>query len=189
MDTQLVRRASCAAELAASGALDPVSAVLVTDAAWAALSAGGLEGEDLRRLLPELDLPVPSSGEEVAGEPERRGGRAARRAVAERVTAEARERELAESDLSRVLRTTLEDPEEVQVIREHPLGGAALDALAAAWYRVQLARRFHNDAVTQAQRVRRKVLVRLLRLAGHAPWPTTTEIDDAWPDGLPRLGA
>ena len=43
-----------------------------------------------------------------------------------------------------------------------------VDSLAAAWYRVQLARRFHNEAVAQTQRMRRKMLVRALRLHGHA---------------------
>ena len=40
LDAQLVRRASAAVELAASGALDPASAVLVADAAYAASDAG-----------------------------------------------------------------------------------------------------------------------------------------------------
>src|SRR5690606_6306980 len=40
LDHQLVRRASVATELAASGLLDPVSSVLVGEAAWAAASAG-----------------------------------------------------------------------------------------------------------------------------------------------------
>ncbi|MCP2265794.1 hypothetical protein ACFQHV_04545 [Promicromonospora thailandica] len=40
LDAQLVRRASAAVELAASGALDPASSVLVADAAYAASDAG-----------------------------------------------------------------------------------------------------------------------------------------------------
>ena len=40
LDAQLVRRATVAAELATSGLLDPVSSVLVGEAAWAALSTG-----------------------------------------------------------------------------------------------------------------------------------------------------
>ena len=40
-----------------------------------------------------------------------------------------------------------------------------------AGVRVQLARRFHNDAVTDVRRVRRKWVVRLFRLAGHADLP------------------
>ena len=45
-------------------------------------------------------------------------------------------------------------------------------------HRVQLARRFHNDAVTDVRRVRRKRVVRWFRLAGHAEMPRTFEIDD-----------
>ena len=47
--------------------------------------------------------------------------------------------------------------------------------------RVQLARRFHNDAVTDVRRVRRKTVVRLFRLAGHADLPATVEFDDELP--------
>lgn len=87
-------------------------------------------------------------------------------------------REAAESDLSRVLRAALDDPEQLRVLREDPLGADLLAALDAACHRVRLARRFHNDAVTQAQRVRAKRVVRLARLAGRAPVPQTFEMDD-----------
>ena len=50
--------------------------------------------------------------------------------------------------------------------------------IVQANHRVQLARRFHNDAVTDVRRVRRKLVVRLFRLAGHAEMPRTFEIDD-----------
>ena len=53
--------------------------------------------------------------------------------------------------------------------------------VAAANQRVELARRFLNDAVTDVRRVRRKPGVRLLRLAGHAELPQTFEIDDELP--------
>ncbi len=65
-----------------------------------------------------------------------------------------------------------------------------LVGLRQACERVELARRFHNDAVAQAQRVRRKRVVRWARLAGHAWMPVTFEIDDAMPSGLgPGLDA
>src|SRR6478735_8194316 len=58
VDTQLVHRATVAAELATSTLLDPVSSVLVGEAAWAALAAGGSDAEttpgmpvELRELL------------------------------------------------------------------------------------------------------------------------------------------
>ncbi|PPK95957.1 hypothetical protein CLV92_10556 [Kineococcus xinjiangensis] len=45
--------------------------------------------------------------------------------------------------------------------------------------RVELARRFHNDAVMQARRLRAKRLVRWAHLAGHARLPRTADFDDA----------
>src|SRR5690606_10134676 len=68
-------------------------------------------------------------------------------------------RDLAESELSRTMREALSDDEEVAQMRANPAGRELVDALVAAWYRVQLARRFHNEAVAQTQRVRRKTLV------------------------------
>jgi hypothetical protein len=92
-------------------------------------------------------------------------------------------REEAENALGRAIRLTFADP---------PPGGRAGEALSAdvltglvrAWERVQLARRFHNDAVAQAQRVRRKRVVRWFRLAGTAAAPVMFEIDDSLPPGL-----
>ena len=51
------------------------------------------------------------------------------------------------------------------------IGAAALARIADAHQRVQLARRFHNDAVTDAARVHGKTVVRLFRLAGHTETP------------------
>ncbi len=164
LDTQLVRRASAAAELAASGLLDPVSSVLLAEASWAALSAGENGAAELVETLPDLDVGV-------------------RTRAAARV-----ERDLAESELSRTVRAALADPDEVAALVADPLGEALLGALGDAWYRVQLARRFHNEAVAQTQRMRRKVLVRMMRLHGHARMPHTVEIDDAWPEALARPG-
>ncbi|WP_199424105.1 hypothetical protein [Actinotalea solisilvae] len=167
LDTQLVRRASAAAELASSGLLDPVSSVLLGEASWAALSAGENGRAELVDALPGLRLD---------------------RAERARATTTRIERDLAESELSRTVRTALADPAEVVALAEDPLGEAFLGALADSWYRVQLARRFHNEAVAQTQRMRRKALVRLLRLHGHARTPHTVEIDDTWPEALARPG-
>lgn len=87
-------------------------------------------------------------------------------------------REAAESDLSRALRAALDDPELLRALRKDPLGADRLHALEAASHRVPLARRFHNDAVSQTQRVRGKRVVRWARLAGRAPMPETFEMDD-----------
>ena len=82
----------------------------------------------------------------------------------------------------------LDDPDEVAALRADPAGDELADALASAWYRVQLARRFHNEAVAQTAHARRGPLVRLLRLAGHAPVPHSLELDDTWPENLGRPG-
>ena len=58
LDAQLVRRATVAAELATSGLLDPVSSVLVGEAAWAALSTEASElPADLLALVGPDDVP------------------------------------------------------------------------------------------------------------------------------------
>ena len=170
LDNQLVRRASAAAELASSGLLDPVSAVLVGEAAWTALSAGSHGRPDLAVDAPDLGATLDACSLDGS-------------------TAEEQpDRERAESDLSRTVRAALGGADEVRALRSAPLGAELVDALAAAWYRVQLARRFHNEAVAQTQRVRRKILVRMLRLHGRARMPRTVEIDDAWPEAFARPG-
>jgi hypothetical protein len=50
--------------------------------------------------------------------------------------------------------------------------------LVTAMRRVQLARRFHNDIVVSTSELRQRRLVRWLRLAGHAPMPSTIELED-----------
>ena len=178
LDNQLVRRASVAAELASSGLLDPVSSVLMGEAAWAALSAGGYGRTELLAAVPDLaELVGAEAGPGVSyGSQDADGGLGPA------------DRDMAESELSRTVREALADPAEVEALRAVPLGAELVDGLAAAWYRVQLARRFHNEAASQTQRMRRKTLVRLLRLSGRAPMPHTVEIDDAWPEAFARPG-
>lgn len=166
VDAQLVRRATVAAELATSGLLDPASTVLLGEAAWAALSAGGDHAAgalpaDVRALL------GPTATGTTAGR-----------------AAPVVDRGQVESELSATLRAVLDDPDEVAALRADPAGDELLSALASTWYRVQLARRFHNEAVAQTVRVRRGAFVRLLRLAGHAPQPRTLELDDTPPQAL-----
>ena len=50
--------------------------------------------------------------------------------------------------------------------------------LNLAMRRVQLARRFHNDIVVSTRELRRRRLVSWFRLAGHAPMPSTIELED-----------
>lgn len=139
LDAQLVRR--CVGALEVASYLDPASALLVADAAAAALEAG-------------------ESGSAVR-------------------------REEAENDLTRALDVCLEDAEHVRSVAADPNAREVLAGLRQACERVQLARRFHNEAAAQAQRVRRKRVVRWARLAGYASWPVMFEIDDDPPAGLP----
>ena len=94
------------------------------------------------------------------------------------------EREVAESDLTRALLAAFAEPDVLATLSADPFGRELAQELASACLRVQLARRFLNDAVGGARVVRRKWVVRSLRLAGHAPWPPTFEIDDTPPATL-----
>jgi hypothetical protein len=110
-----------------------------------------------------------------------------------------RERGQAESDLTAALTAAL-DLDAIDIAElDHgasasPAGsqGELLDRLASAANRVRLARRFHNQAVSDAQRVRRKRVVRWFHLAGRAELPQTFEMDDEVPSlsglGPPRRG-
>ncbi|NVI90290.1 hypothetical protein [Actinomadura sp. BRA 177] len=95
-------------------------------------------------------------------------------------TADAERREFAESDLSRALRAVVDQPEFVGTITARGAGEGAevLDELSSAAAKVTYARRFYNDAVAQARIARRKLLIRILPLAGRAPLPDFFEIDD-----------
>lgn len=93
-------------------------------------------------------------------------------------------REPVESDLSEALSIALTHPV-VESLKQHDgVAAAALERIEAAGIRVQLARRFHNNAVKDVQRVRRKRAVRWFRLAGYAVLPTTVEFDDDLPATL-----
>lgn len=174
LDAQLLRRASAAQTLALSGELDPASALALADAASEAIGEAD-EASGGRELL----VAVPDLADSV------HHGRAPGRAIGQALgDGLDDERAQAESNLSQVLRAVLDDPEDMaDLVEDVP---ELLDAVAASWYRVQLARRFHNEAVAQAQRMRRKPLVRTIRLAGHAAMPTMVDLDDAWPRSLGR---
>lgn len=94
-------------------------------------------------------------------------------------------REDAESNLSAALREALGGAEEIAELWHGPAAEPA-SVLAAAWYRATLARRFHNEAVAQARRMRRRWYVRAAHLPGRASMPRTVELDDRMPEGLDR---
>ncbi|MBF9068645.1 hypothetical protein [Streptacidiphilus fuscans] len=104
-------------------------------------------------------------------------------------TAQPDAREVAESELSQALRAVFAEPEQVAELAALPGGAEALADLGESVRRVPMARRFHNDSVRAARAVRRHRLVRLFRLAGHAPFPLAFEMDDEAPRTLERVPA
>jgi hypothetical protein len=147
------------------------------DAAWAALDA-----QLVRRASVSLDLAASRLLDPAASILLDDAAHTAREAAAE-------SRDLAETNLTLVLRDVFEDPKESLALKERPGGGALLAELDASCRRVQLARHFYNDAVRVTWVLRRQRLVRLFRLAGHAPFPQTFEMDDEEPVGLRALAA
>ena len=149
LDAQVIRRAESALELGTSGLLDPATSLLLVDAASHSLERAGVERAGERHGSDLLH------GQTFTG------------------------REAAESNLTEALSAAL-TPETLAELRMR--GGVTADEvigrIEATALRVQLARRFHNQAVTEVQRVRRKGTVRLFRLAGRAPLPETVEFDD-----------
>lgn len=94
------------------------------------------------------------------------------------------DREGVESRLSEALGLALSADALATVSEAGGFGDDIVSRVRATGLRVQLARRFHNDAVTDVRGVRRKWIVRWFRLAGHADMPQTVEFVDALPHGL-----
>jgi hypothetical protein len=133
LDLALVRRASAAAGLAASGLLDPATSMLLADAV-------------------------------------RRSRQAA-----------AADRGLAESDLTRALRATLDEPGFRDDLRDSddPEDSAdLLDGVERSAQQVYIARKFYNDLAGRTLDARRKPLARTLHLSGSARAPEFFDIDD-----------
>ncbi|GAA2147355.1 LemA family protein [Actinomadura napierensis] len=95
-------------------------------------------------------------------------------------TADADNREFAESDLSRALRAVADQPDFAGTVAGEGGGEGTdvLEELSSSSAKVAYARRFYNDAVAQARAARRKPLIRVLPLAGRAALPDFFEIDD-----------
>ena len=93
-------------------------------------------------------------------------------------------RELAENDLTEALDISLSSEVLAHLHEQGTLGADHLSRLTSACTRVQLARRFHNDAVTDVRRLRRKWVVRAFHLAGHTPLPASVEFNDETPTRL-----
>jgi hypothetical protein len=103
-------------------------------------------------------------------------------------------RELAESDLTRALRTVFSGPDVLDSLEPGQLEpGQGADELIAELestaHQVFIARNFYNDAVAVTVAARRRPLARMLRLAGGAPLPEFFEIDDTLaPVGMGEQG-
>ncbi|GGM40994.1 hypothetical protein GCM10011608_27220 [Micromonospora sonchi] len=89
--------------------------------------------------------------------------------AAARIALDARpeEREAAENDLTRQLRTVELDPTDPDC-----------EAVIAASRRLALARQVHTDLVRDARSARGRPLVRLLRMGRRHTWPRYFDIDD-----------
>lgn len=93
-------------------------------------------------------------------------------------------RELVENDLTEALDISLSPQVVTRLRSDEAFGRDHVERLTSACLRVQLARRFHNDAVTDVRRVRRKWVVRIFHLAGHTAMPVTVEFNDELPEQL-----
>lgn len=95
-----------------------------------------------------------------------------------------------ETDLTRTISAVL-TPEVVAGLRSRDgFAEEQISRIQAACQRVQLARRFYNDAVTDVQNMRAQPQVRLFRLAGHTDLPQVLDFDDSVPDlSVPVGGA
>jgi hypothetical protein len=89
------------------------------------------------------------------------------------------QRELAQSNLSRALRAAFAQPGFRAALDDEDDAADLLAELEATAHQVLVARKFYNTAVAVTRDARRKPLVRLLRLAGHAELPEFFEMDDS----------
>ncbi len=93
----------------------------------------------------------------------------------------------AESELTDVLCEVFSDQISIDVFAKSTKDAKLLYELTRACKRVQLARRFHNDAVGASQLLHARTAVRLFRLAGHTQVPTAVDLDDRVPAGLQNI--
>lgn len=90
---------------------------------------------------------------------------------------------VAESDLTSVLGAVFSDVDDVDAVVAEP-GGEVVGRLADACRRVEIGRRFYNDAVFATREMRKRRTVRWFRLQGTAALPEPFEMNDAVPAGF-----
>lgn len=89
-----------------------------------------------------------------------------------------------ESELTEALVDSLEDEDIVNEFRSEPAISQLLDELQSVTNRINLAKRFHTEAVGDCRAIREQFVVRFFRLAGFAKMPSSLEFDDRIPPGL-----
>lgn len=101
--------------------------------------------------------------------------------------AEPAERDLAESDLTRALRATFDQPGFGPDLDGQDGAEELLAEVDASAHQVFIARKFYNDVAARTIYARRRPLARVFRLSGNAPQPEFFEIDDSFGDSDARL--
>lgn len=148
----LLRRASEAELLAHASGYESVGNPGLVDAARAYIQDGG-------------DL-LTTDGLDRRTSAQRQADRVEVRARLERASA-----------LTRAIRETLTPDVRAQIAVD-PQANARLEALDATCYRIELIRNVHNVDVAGVRALRSSRMVKLLRLAGHAPVPEPIDFDD-----------
>lgn len=148
----LLRRASEAELLAHASGCESVGKPGLVDAARAYIQDGG-------------DL-LTTDGLDRRTSAQRQADRVEVRARLERASA-----------LTRAIRETLTPDVRAQITLD-PQANARLEALDATCYRIELTRNVHNVDVAGVRALRSARMVKLLRLAGHAPVPEPIDFDD-----------
>jgi len=100
-------------------------------------------------------------------------------AVSRAKEADAADRDLAESDLTRALRAAFSQPGFRASLNGKEGADELLAEVEAAAHQVFLARKFYNDMVAATREARRRPLARILRLSGRAQAPEFFEMDDS----------
>jgi hypothetical protein len=94
---------------------------------------------------------------------------------------------IAESKLTGALCEEFDDDNQILPLLGSTKTADLVFELVRASKRVQLARRFHNDAVGASQLLHKRFVVRLFRLAGHTPAPKAVDLDDRVPASFQNL--
>ena len=103
-------------------------------------------------------------------------------AVSRSKEADAAERDLAESDLTRALRAAFGQPGFRAELDGKEGAKELVGDVEAAAHQVYIARKFYNDVAARTIDARRRPLARIFRLSGNAPPPEFFEMDDALAD-------